>query len=54
VHALAVPPVNGANIFDAARGVYVSSSPSAGPGEVVALVGLGLGLGGVLLSLTAD
>jgi hypothetical protein len=54
VHALGVPPVNGADIFDAARGVYVSSSPTSGPGEVAALIGLALGLGGVLLSLSAD
>ena len=54
IHALSVPPTNGADIFDAARGAYVANSPAAGPGEVVALLALVMGLGGVLLSFTAD
>ncbi len=49
VHALAVPPTSGVNVFDAARGDYVSPGASAGPGEWVALAGLILAAGGLLV-----
>lgn len=54
VRAIAVPPTNGANIFDSALGRYAANSPGAGPGETLALVALALGAAGVLLSFTAD
>ncbi len=55
-HALSVPPTHGADIFDSALhpARYAPNSPTAGPGETLALVGLGLGLVGVLVSFTAD
>ena len=55
-HALAHPPTNGANIFNPALSVptYASNDPAPGPGEVVALAGLGVSLGGLALSFTAD
>jgi hypothetical protein len=54
VHALASPATNGADIFNAAVGRYGADTPAAGPGETVALLGLGLGLAGTLLAFTAD
>jgi len=56
LHALASPPTNGANIFNPALNVptYAPSDPSSGPGEVVALAALAVGLGGLALSFTAD
>jgi hypothetical protein len=54
LHALSVPPTNGADLFNAGLGRYAADTPAAGPGEVVALIGLGLGLSGVLVSFTAD
>jgi hypothetical protein len=56
VHALAVPPTNGANIFNPALSVpdYASPGSTAGPGETVALIGLLLALGGLGMSFTAD
>ncbi|MDQ6744542.1 MAG: hypothetical protein M3Z27_00755 [Actinomycetota bacterium] len=53
LHALATPPTNGANIFDPSLGVpsYVPNSPAAGPGETVAILALGIGTMGLLLSL---
>lgn len=51
VHALGTPPTNGANLFDPS--LKISNHPTAGAGELVALVGLGLGLVGVALSFTA-
>jgi hypothetical protein len=54
LHALGSPPTNGADIFNAALGRYAADAPAAGPGETVALVGLGLGLTGTLLAFTAD
>ncbi len=53
LHALSTPPTNGATLFEAGVG-YAPESPAAGPGETLALVALGLGLGGLALSLTAD
>ncbi len=56
IHALAVPPTNGANIFDPALGApgYTPNAPMAGLGETVALVGLGIALLGLVVSFTAD
>jgi hypothetical protein len=56
IHALAVPPTNGASIFDPSLSVpnYFPSSASAGIGETVALVALVLAIVGLGLSFTAD
>lgn len=56
IHAVGHPPTNGANIFDPALSVpdYVSSSPTAGAGETVAIVALGIAIAGLALSFTAD
>ncbi len=56
LHALSAPPTNGANIFDPSLSVpnYAPNSPSAGPGETLAIVGLGAALIGLALSFTAD
>ncbi len=54
IHALSVPPTNGANIFNPARHGYVPNSPAAGAGEVVALAALGVALAGLVVSFTAD
>ena len=47
IHALGVPPTNGA--FAAGPG-----RAGSGAGEVVALIGLGVAVAGLLLSFTAD
>lgn len=56
LHAVAVPPTNGADIFNPALSVpqYVSPGATAAAGETVALAGLGVALVGLLLSFTAD
>jgi hypothetical protein len=56
VHALSVPPTNRATLFDPSLSPpgYTPNPPGAGRGETLALVALGLGLGGLALSLTAD
>jgi hypothetical protein len=54
IHALSVPPTNGADIFNASLGRYVADSPASGAGEVTALLALLIGSAGVLLSFTAD
>ncbi len=54
IHALSVPPTNGATIFDPSTGTYAPNSPASGAGEVVAVVGLGLAILGLALSFTAD
>jgi hypothetical protein len=54
IHALSVPPTNGATVFDASTGRYAPNSPTSGAGEVVAIVGLGLAVFGLALSFTAD
>lgn len=56
VHALSVPPTSGATLFDPRLTPpgYVPSSPSAGAGETLALVAVGLGLAGLALSFTSD
>lgn len=51
LHALAVPPTNGANIFDPARSAYASPGASAGIGETVALVGLAVAAVGLTLAV---
>jgi hypothetical protein len=54
VHALGTPPTNGAVIYqpNATPPRYAPNSPSAGPGEAVALVALAVGAAGVALSFT--
>jgi hypothetical protein len=56
LHALARPPSAGANIFDPSLSVpnYFPNSPAAGVGETLALLGLGLALGGLLLSFSSE
>jgi hypothetical protein len=56
LHALSVPPTNGATLFDPSLTPpgYTPNPPGAGRGETLALVALGLGLGGLALSFTAD
>jgi hypothetical protein len=56
IHALAVPPTDGANIFNPALSVpdYASPGSTAGPGETVALIGLLLALLGLGVSFTSD
>jgi hypothetical protein len=56
VHALGSPPTNGATIFNPALSVpnYEPNSPGAGIGETVAILGLVLAMGGLVLSFTAD
>ncbi|HSO98807.1 MAG TPA: hypothetical protein VLP43_07635 [Solirubrobacteraceae bacterium] len=49
LHAVAVPPTNGANIFDPARSTYTPPGASAGIGETVALIGLGVAAAGLTL-----
>lgn len=56
IHALAVPPTDGANIFNPALSVpdYAPPGSTAGPGETVALIGLLVALSGLGMSFTAD
>ena len=56
LHALGTPPTNGATLFDPSLTPpgYRPNPPGAGRGETLALVALGLGLGGLALSFTAD
>jgi hypothetical protein len=56
LHALGTPPTRGANLFDPSLRPprYTPDHPQSGAGEVVALVGIGLGIIGVLVSFTAD
>jgi hypothetical protein len=56
LHALSVPPTNGPSLFDPTLvpPAYTPNAPVAGPGETLALVALGLGLTGLLISFTAD
>ena len=56
LHALAAPATSGANIFDPALLApgYAQNTPRAGPGETVALIGLGAAILGLVMSLTAD
>jgi hypothetical protein len=56
IHALAVPPTNGALLFDPTLVPpgYTANVVSSGAGEVLALVALGLGGLGVGLAFTVD
>jgi hypothetical protein len=56
LHALSAPPTNGATLFDPSLSPpgYTPNPAVAGIGETLALVALGLGLGGLALSFTAD
>jgi hypothetical protein len=56
IHALAVPPTNGADLFDPSLVPpgYTPNHPHSGGGELLALVGLAMGTLGVLVSFTAD
>jgi len=56
VHALSVPPTNGANIFNPSLSVpsYVPNAPTAGPGVTLAIVALGVAFVGLALSFTTD
>ena len=56
VHAIAVAPTNGANVANpsAGPGHYFASSATSGPGELVALLALGVAIAGLALSFTAD
>ncbi len=54
VHAIAVPPTNGADVFDPGTGTYISTGASSGPGEPLALAALALAAAALLLSLAAD
>ena len=56
MHAISAPPSNGANIFNPSLNVpnYVPNSPTAGLGETIALIGLIVAGGGLLLSFSAD
>jgi hypothetical protein len=53
-HAIAVPPTNGANVFDPRTGAYVATGASSGAGETLALAALALAAAALLLSLTTD
>jgi hypothetical protein len=56
LHALSAPPTNGVTFYDPTLNPpgYTPNPPGAGRGETLALVALGLGLGGLALSFTAD
>jgi lipopolysaccharide export LptBFGC system permease protein LptF len=54
VHALSVPPTNGANIFDPSSGAYAPNAPGAAIGVTVAIAGLGTALVGLAVSFTAE
>jgi hypothetical protein len=56
VHALSKPPTNGVRLVNPAAVVpqYLPVSPTAGAGETVALVALGVALVGIALSLIPD
>jgi hypothetical protein len=56
LHAANDPPTNGADLLGAAAQEpgYAPNTPRAGSGEAIAIAALGLGIAGLLLSLTAD
>jgi hypothetical protein len=54
VHAMSVPPTNGAVLFDPATSRYVATGATSGAGETVAFVALLLGASGVALSYSVD
>jgi hypothetical protein len=54
VHAMGVPPTNGAVLFDPASSRYVGTGAASGTGETVAFIALLLGAAGVALSYSVD
>jgi hypothetical protein len=56
VHALSSPPTNGVRLVNPGTVIpqYVSIAPTAGVGELVALVALLVSLGGIALSLVSE
>jgi hypothetical protein len=56
IHALSVPPTNGALVFDPtlAPPGYTANAVRSGTGEVLALIALVLGGAGVALAFTVD
>ena len=56
VHALSSPPTNGVRLVNPGTVIpqYVSIAPTAGVGELVALVALLVSLGGIALSLVFE
>jgi hypothetical protein len=56
IHALSVPPTNGALLFDPTLTPpgYSANPVSSGVGEALALVALSLGTVGVALAFTVD
>jgi hypothetical protein len=56
LHALSTPPTNGANIFDPSLSVpnYFPNAPTAGMGETLAVIAIGVSLIGLVVSFTAD
>jgi hypothetical protein len=56
IHAMSVPPTNGALLFDPTLNPpgYTANAVASGTGEVLALVALGLGGVGVALAFTVD
>lgn len=54
VHAMIDPPTSGAVVFDPAAGAYANPGARPGPGETIAIAGLGVALAGLLLSLSAN
>jgi hypothetical protein len=56
LHALSVPPTNGANIVSPSLTLpsYFPNSPAAGPGETVAIASLGVALIGLALSFGTE
>jgi hypothetical protein len=56
IHALAAPPTNGTLVYNPSLNVpnYLPSSPGAGAGETVALLGLLSAIGGLVLSFASE
>ena len=56
LHAASDPPTNGTDLLGAAAQApgYTPNMPRAGAGETVAIAALGLGIAGLVLSLSAD
>jgi hypothetical protein len=54
VHAMSVPPTNGAVVFDPSSLRYAATGATSGAGETVALVALLIGAAGVAFSYSVD
>jgi hypothetical protein len=56
LHALSVPPTNGANLFEptVTAADHAANAPTAGAGETLAVIALAVGFGCLLLAFTAD